>query len=101
MNEFNADKCLRVPAPFFEVGPKNYLFGSDVLDLARAADEIAGKHEVTVFFTAPYVNISEIARIAKNIRVCAPPYGSRACWKGARQCSPGIGSGGGSDGRHA
>lgn len=66
------DRRLRVPLPFFEVGPKNYLFGNDILDLAKAADEIAGKYDVAVFFTAPYVNIPEVARIARHIRVCAP-----------------------------
>lgn len=28
-------------APFFEIGPKTYLYGDDILALAKAADRIA------------------------------------------------------------
>ncbi|MCC8166029.1 MAG: triose-phosphate isomerase [Planctomycetes bacterium] len=63
---------LRIPAPVFEIGPKNYLFGRDVVALAKAADDIASKHRVNVIFTAPYVNIAEIAACTEHIHVFAP-----------------------------
>ena len=28
-----------IKAPFFEIGPKSYLYGDDILALAKAADE--------------------------------------------------------------
>ena len=30
-------KCT-IKAPFFEIGPKSYLYGDEILDLAKAAD---------------------------------------------------------------
>ena len=63
---------LRIEPPFFEIGPKNYLFGKDILDLAKIADEEASKNEVDVIFTTPYANIAEIASCTKNLYVFAP-----------------------------
>ena len=62
----------RFHPPFFEIGPKNYLYGSDVVDLARIADEAAKKYEIHVIFTAPYVNIAEIAAATENLYIFAP-----------------------------
>ena len=28
----------RIAPPFFEIGPKSYLYGDDILELAKAAD---------------------------------------------------------------
>lgn len=58
--------------PFFEVGPKNYLFGSDILDLAMAVDSAAAKFDVRVIFTSPYANIKEVASSTQNLFVFAP-----------------------------
>ena len=48
---------LKLEPAFFEIGPRNYLFGDQILDLARIADEAAEKYDVRVIFTAPYANI--------------------------------------------
>jgi len=37
-------KNCKIRAPFFEIGPKSYLYGDDILDLALAADA-AGEAE--------------------------------------------------------
>lgn len=63
---------LRLEPPFFEIGPKNYLFGDQILDLARIADEAAAKFDVRVIFTTPYANIEKVAASAKNLKVFAP-----------------------------
>ena len=44
-----------IRAPFFEIGPKSYLFGDDVLDLALAADAASEKYDVDIIFTTPIV----------------------------------------------
>ncbi|MDW7657814.1 MAG: triose-phosphate isomerase, partial [Bacillota bacterium] len=62
----------QIRAPFFEIGPKAYLFGADVVDLAMAADEAAARYDVDIIFTAPYVSIDTIARATKRIHVFAP-----------------------------
>lgn len=58
--------------PFFEIGPKNYLFGDQILDLARIADEAAAKYDVRVIYTTPYTDIRRVAENVKNIKVFAP-----------------------------
>ena len=35
-----------IKAPFFEIGPKSYLYGQDVIDLAIAADKASEKYGV-------------------------------------------------------
>ena len=62
----------KIKAPFFEIGPKAYLYGSDVVDLALAADAAAQKYNVDVIFTAPYVSIEAVARATSHIHVFAP-----------------------------
>ena len=58
--------------PFFEIGPKNYLFGSDIIDLAKIADIAAEKYDMRVIFTTPYANIEKVASCTKNLCVFAP-----------------------------
>lgn len=63
---------LKLEPPFFEIGPKNYLFGDQILDLARIADEAAQKYDVRVIYTTPYANIERVAAAVKHVKVFAP-----------------------------
>lgn len=63
---------IKLQPPFFEIGPKNYMFGDQILDLARMADEAAAKYDVRVIFTTPYANIEKVASSVKNLHVFAP-----------------------------
>ena len=38
---------LKIKAPFFEIGPKNYLWGDDVVELAKVADAASKKSTLT------------------------------------------------------
>ena len=58
--------------PFFEIGPKSYLFGDDVLQLALAADAAAKKYDVDIIFTAPLVELRRVAEATSRIFVFAP-----------------------------
>lgn len=58
--------------PFFEIGPKSYLHGDDVLKLALAADAAALRYDVTIIFTTPVVDIRRVAEATKRIFVFAP-----------------------------
>ena len=40
-----------IKAPFFEIGPKSYLYGDDVLELALAADKASEKYGVEIVIT--------------------------------------------------
>ena len=63
---------LKIKAPFFEIGPKSYLFGDDILDLAKFADEMSEKYGVDIIFTTPFLSISEVKAATSHIHVFAP-----------------------------
>ncbi len=58
--------------PFFEIGPKSYLFGDDVLSLALAADAASRKYDIDIIFTTPVVDIRRVAEATERIFVFAP-----------------------------
>lgn len=61
-----------ITPPFFEIGPKSYLYGDDVLSLALAADAASEKYGVDVIFTTPFIDIRRVAQETKNLFVFAP-----------------------------
>ncbi len=58
--------------PFFEIGPKSYLYGDDVVNLARAADAAAKKYDVDIIFTTPIVELRRVADATERIFPFAP-----------------------------
>ena len=61
-----------IKAPFFEIGPKSYLYGEDVIELAKAADAASEKYDVDIIFTTPIVEIARVKAATKRIHVFAP-----------------------------
>lgn len=66
------NKNCPIKAPFFEIGPKSYLYGQDVIDLAVAADAASEKYGVDIIFTTPVVEIARVKAATKHIHVFAP-----------------------------
>ncbi len=64
-------QALMIDPPFFEIGPKAYLYGAEVLFLARQADEASLKHDVRIIFTPQVVDIPLLAHGTKNILIFA------------------------------
>ena len=62
----------QVKLPFFEIGPKSYLFGDDILELAKIADAASEKYGVDIIFTTPIVDIRRVREATRNIHVFAP-----------------------------
>lgn len=62
----------KIKAPFFEIGPKSYLYGDDILKLAMDADKASEKYDVDVIFTCPVVDIRRVKENTKRIHVFAP-----------------------------
>ncbi len=62
---------LQITPPFFEIGPKAYLFGKDALHLARYADRMSRKYDVRIIFTPQYVDIPLIASHTRHVLVFA------------------------------
>jgi len=62
---------LKLKPPFFEIGPKAYLYGKKVLDLVKFADGISAKYNVQIIFTPQYVDIPRLAQEVKNLLIFA------------------------------
>ena len=62
----------KIKAPFFEIGPKSYLYGDQILELAQAADAASEKYGVDILFTCPVVDIRRVKENTKHIHVFAP-----------------------------
>ena len=60
-----------VKPPFFEIGPKAYLYGEQMLALARAAEAASLKYDVRVIITPQYTDISMLAAETPNLLVFA------------------------------
>ncbi len=63
---------LSLKPPFFEFGPKLYLYGQPMLDLALAIDESAIRHDVDIILTVGYTDIRPIAEATQRVNVFAP-----------------------------
>lgn len=63
---------LKIQPPFFEIGPKSYLYGDDVLKLAKIADAASAKYGVNIIFTTPYPDIRMVAQETRHLFVFAP-----------------------------
>ncbi len=61
-----------IRAPFFEIGPKSYLYGGDIIELAKAADAASEKYNVDIIFTTPLVEIARVKAATKHLHVFAP-----------------------------
>ena len=64
--------ATKITAPFFEIGPKSYLYGDEILELALAADAASAKYGVDIIFTCPVVDIRRVKEATKHIHVFAP-----------------------------
>ena len=61
----------QITPPFFEVGPKAYLYGDEVLRLAKHADQMSEKYNVSIIFTPQYVDIPSLVNNTKNLFIFA------------------------------
>ena len=64
-------KGLKIKPPFFEVGPKAYMYGERMLKLARAIDRAAIKYDVDIIVTPQYTDIKLLADNTERILVFA------------------------------
>ena len=64
-------KGLTIKPPFFEIGPKGYMYSERVLKLAIAADEASRKYDVRIIFTPQYTDIRMLAEATTDLLVFA------------------------------
>lgn len=64
-------KGLTIKPPFFEIGPKGFMYGERVLKLAKAANEASKKYDVRIIFTPQYTDIRMLSEATENLLVFA------------------------------
>lgn len=73
---------VTITPPFFEIGPKAYCYGRDLLRLAVRADELSAEYAVQVLLSPQYVDIPLVAREVRNVLVFAQHMDSLAPGRG-------------------
>ena len=81
-------KYEKIRPPFFEIGPKNYIYGDRIVELALAADRASELYDVDVIFTTPYADIRMVNECTKNIHVFAPHMDSEPIGRGLANILP-------------
>lgn len=64
-------KNYKIRPPFFEVGPKVYMWGERMLRLAKELDKIAAKYDLDIILTPQYTDIAAIAANTERLHVYA------------------------------
>ena len=62
-------KNYKISEPFFEYGPKCYMYGETFLDMAKGLDKLAEKYGVDVVLDIPDTEIYNVARHVKRVHV--------------------------------
>ena len=62
---------FKIKPPFFEIGPKAYLYGEAMLHLAKTIDRVALKYDVDILVTPQYSDIRLLAEHTERIRIFA------------------------------
>ncbi len=79
---------LKITPPFFEIGPKAFLYGQAALDLARHAEAVSRKYDVRIIFTPQAVDIRLVAEGTKDLLVFAQHMDSLPVGRGVGSILP-------------
>ena len=60
----------KIRAPFFELGPKNYIIGKKVEDLAHTIRKTAEKYDIRVLYSVPFFHTEKVAEIFEGSEHC-------------------------------
>ena len=64
-------KDKKIKPPFFEIGPKTYMFGDEMVELAKVIDKTAEKYDVRVILTPQYCDLYRVAQATESVLVFA------------------------------
>jgi len=81
-------KGFKIKQPFFEIGPKAYCYGEEMISLAKVADEASAKYDVQIILTPQYTDIPFIARETKNLLIFAQHMDSLTIGRGLGSVLP-------------
>lgn len=66
-----SNMAKKMKAPFFEFGPKTYIWGDRAVEMAKTMDKLSAKYDVDAIFTAQYTDLERIRRHTERIFVFA------------------------------
>ncbi len=81
-------KHKKITPPFFEIGPKAYMYGDDMVSLAKTIDSAAKKYDVNVILTPQYTDIYRIAHSTEKLLVFAQHMDSLEIGRGLGSVLP-------------
>ena len=64
-------KGIKIEPPFFEIGPKVFMYGERMLKLAKAADAASKKYDVRIILTPQYTDIRMLAQATEHLLIFA------------------------------
>jgi triosephosphate isomerase len=82
------NKNYKIKQPFFEYGPKCYMYGETLLNIAKGLDALAEKYDVDVVLDVPDTEIFNIARSVKRVHVYSQHMDSLPIGKGMGKSLP-------------
>ncbi len=81
-------KDYKISEPFFEYGPKCYMYGDTLLAIAKGLDKLSKKYKVDVILDVPDTEIYNIAKNTKRIHVYSQHMDSLPVGKGMGKTLP-------------
>lgn len=62
---------LNIETPFFIVNPKSYLYGKDIIELAKITDTLSARYKIDCIFTGQLIDIPAIKQVAPHLIITA------------------------------
>lgn len=81
-------KHKKIKPPFFEIGPKAYMFGDDMVELAKVIDKAAQKYDVRIILTPQYCDLHAVSQATENVLVFAQHMDSLPIGRGLGSVLP-------------
>ena len=63
---------VKIRVPFFETSAKCYIYGDELLEMAKVADAASVKYDIDVLFIVPVVEIRRVREHCPNLIIIAP-----------------------------
>ena len=82
------NKNYVIKKPFFEYGPKCYMYGDVLLEIAKGLDALSEKYDVDVVLDVPDTEIYRIASNTKRIHVYSQHMDTLPVGKGMGRTLP-------------
>ncbi len=73
---------IKIKEPFFEYGPKCYMYGDTLLNIAKELDRLSEKYDVDIILDVPDTELKNIADNVKNVKVFSQHLDSVTVGKG-------------------